>query len=483
MEESSNIVPQTGGGLFLRPKKVRSALINITQELYRHNYELTQSNKTLTLIQKIDELALESHDSLDLFCTSIASVIVGTAGYNLAEILIQPTGDNLAINAHGVSTNKPVGDATRVILSQISIDVNSDFHKNTVKSKIIPIRQLFDPTIGLLSTFNFTDKLVDSIIESLPIQSVLLVKLTTRNKQVGLMMIGFPQVPDKIYVSDIQLIGRLSEAVGVAVDNKLLFEENGLIVNELQNTNNKLKELDKIKDDFISIASHQLRTPLTAINGYISMLMEGMGGKLSDDQKNLLSRALSSAKFMSVMISDLLNISRIQSGKFFIDSQPANLADIAESSVAELSKSAESAGVTVSYAKPANFPESSFDVSKTTNVIMNFIDNAIHYAKTKGQIKVIVDHGEDYVEIQVKDDGIGVPLSEQKNLFTKFFRANNAKKVSPDGTGIGLYLAREVVAAQKGSLIFASEEGNGSTFGFRLPMKVPSTPITEEPKK
>jgi signal transduction histidine kinase len=482
VEDSNSLVPQTSG-LFLRPKKVRSALINITQELYRHNYELTQSNKTLTLIQKIDEIALESHDSLDVFCTSLSSIIVGTAGYNLAEILIQPTDQDVTINAHGLTTNKPISDATRVILSQINIDVNSDFHKNIVKSKIMPIRQLFDNSIGLLSNFNFTDKLVESIIESLPIESALLVKLTAREKQVGLMMIGFPQPADKVYVSDIQLIGRLSEAVGVAVDNKLLFEENGLIVNELQRTNNKLKELDKIKDDFISIASHQLRTPLTAINGYVSMLMEGMGGKLSDDQKELLSRALSSSKFMSVMISDLLNISRIQSGKFFIDSQPDNLANVAESSVKELTRSAESAGVIINYTKPADFPGSSFDVSKTTNVVMNFIDNAIHYARKNGQIKVEVNHGENYVEIEVIDDGIGVPPSEQKNLFTKFFRANNAKKVSPDGTGIGLYLAREVVAAQKGTLIFASEEGKGSTFGFRLPLKVPSTPTTEETKQ
>ncbi|HUD07078.1 MAG TPA: GAF domain-containing sensor histidine kinase [Candidatus Saccharimonadales bacterium] len=474
MDDSSKL-PQSKD-LFLRPKKIQSVLDDITQEMYRRNYELAQNIKTLSLLKKIDELALESHESMDIFCGTLASAIVSTAEYPFVEIIIKSYGDK-PIQSHGLFTDKPIGNEIRTILTQIQIDESTEWYKNNLRTKLISSRDIFDPSGGLVSTYKFSSEQIERLLQTLPIQSLLLVKLSARDKQVGLMLVGFLQKPDQLIIGDVQLISQLSKAAGVAVDNKLLFEENKIIVGELQQSNVKLTEIDKIKDDFISVASHQLRTPLTAINGYVGMVIDGLAGQLNDKQKTFLTQALTSSKLMSVMVSDLLDITRIQSGKFFMNYEAINLADLTETTVNEVAKIAESAKITLSFKKPDNFPVTQLDENKTANVILNFIDNAIHYSKPSGHVSIDLTHDNNNVVLRVKDDGMGVPESAKKDLFTKFFRAENAKQARPDGTGIGLYLAKKVVDGQKGTLIFESKENEGSVFGFSFPIR--STPPSE----
>src|SRR6185369_13859618 len=133
-----------------------------------------------------------------------------------------------------------------------------------------------------------------------------------------------------------QLLVRISEAVGVALDNRLLYEENQLVVKQLQTTNAKLRALDETKDEFISMASHQLRTPLTTVKGYVSMVLEGDAGKISESQRKLLDQSFLSAQRMVYLIADLLNVSRLRTGKFVIDSTPTNLADLVECEIEQL---------------------------------------------------------------------------------------------------------------------------------------------------
>src|SRR5438477_526661 len=130
--------------------------------------------------------------------------------------------------------------------------------------------------------------------------------------------------------NDTKLLDRLGEAVGVAIDNKLLYEENQRIVGQLQKSNLKLKALDETKDEFISMASHQLRTPLTSMKGYVSMVLEGDAGKISTNQHKLLNQSFLSAQRMVYLIADLLNVSRLRTGKFIIDAAPANLAELVQ---------------------------------------------------------------------------------------------------------------------------------------------------------
>jgi len=239
---------------------------------------------------------------------------------------------------------------------------------------------------------------------------------------------------------------------------------------ELRASNAQLQRLDEAKDEFISMASHQLRTPLTSIKGYVSMLIEGDVGKVSDDQKYLLNEVFVSSERMVRLIGDFLNVSRLQTGKFVIEKHPVDLALLVQREIDGLAQNATARGMKFNFKKPKDIPILELDENKIQQVVMNFSDNAIYYSKEQATITVSLKKVANYVEFRVIDTGIGVPKSEQAQLFNKFFRATNARKARPDGTGVGLFLAKKVIDDHDGEIIFESEEGKGSTFGFRLPL-------------
>lgn len=296
----------------------------------------------------------------------------------------------------------------------------------------------------------------------------------------GYLLMGPKQSGNPYNKQDLQVLDIIANELVIAIQNALRFEEIETFnitlqqkvndaTKQLRQTNEKLKALDETKDEFISMASHQLRTPLTAVKGYVSMVVEGDAGKLTKQQQELLDQAFASSQRMVYLIADLLNVSRLKSGKFVIENKPTQLADVVESEMEQLTEVAKGKDQTLTYNKPDKFPELMLDETKIRQVIMNFADNALHYTQNGGHIQLnLVDKG-DSVEYTVVDDGLGVPKGEQHHLFTKFYRANNAKKARPDGTGLGLFMAKKVIIAQGGAIIFRSEEGKGSTFGFTFP--------------
>lgn len=246
---------------------------------------------------------------------------------------------------------------------------------------------------------------------------------------------------------------------------------------ELKAANLELQRLDETKDEFVSMASHQLRTPLTSVKGYLSMVLEGDAGKLNDDQRKLLMEAFTSSERMVRLIGDFLNVSRLQNGRFVIDrSEQVDLAKIVENEIANVQEIAEGKGIGIAYHQPSHFPALFLDEDKLRQVIMNYLDNAIFYSPESKTVSVRLYTSDGQAILEVVDHGIGVPKAAQGKLFTKFFRADNARKQRPDGTGIGLYLAKKVVDGHDGKVIFSSKEGEGSTFGFRLPIKKLSAP-------
>lgn len=307
----------------------------------------------------------------------------------------------------------------------------------------------------------------------------LMVVMKTPHGLVGYLVLGEKQSGEAYTRKDIDTLSVMGDSLAVAVENTLRYDEikhfNETLSEkvdeatvELKATNKRLKQLDQTKDEFISLTSHQLRTPLTTIKGYISMLLDGDAGEINPQQRKLLEEAFNSSQRMVHLISDFLNISRIQTGKFIIELTDVNLADILDEEIEQLRISATSRKLNLTYDKPVDFPTLPIDEGKIRQVMMNFIDNAIYYSPSEGTINVVLSHTATSVEFKVIDHGIGVPKAEQHKLFVKFSRASNARKQRPDGTGIGLFMAKKVIVALGGAIIFQSEEGKGSTFGFRL---------------
>lgn len=321
-----------------------------------------------------------------------------------------------------------------------------------------------------------------------------IVRLVTKEGLVGYLLLG-PKKSGNIYSNqDVDVLTIISNEMAVAVQNSLLFERITQFnitlqerVNEatrrLRRTNEKLKALDETKDDFISMASHQLRTPLTSIKGYISMVMEEDAGKISKQQKDMLSQAFFSSQRMVYLIADLLNVSRLKTGKFIIEPVKVNLGQVVPQELEQLKETAASRSLTLTLDMPKTFPDVMLDETKTRQVIMNFVDNAIYYTPAGGHITVRLIDNPTNIELRVEDDGIGVAKSDQAHLFTKFYRAGNARKARPDGTGLGLFMAKKVIVAQGGSLIFESQEGKGSTFGFTFSKSHIAPPKEAAPAK
>lgn len=312
----------------------------------------------------------------------------------------------------------------------------------------------------------------------------ILVRLSPGHRQtsssLGYIIIGAKRNGTFYTKQDINMCETLANGLTIALQNAYRFEEikhfNETLqqkiedaTKELRSKNDRLRLLDQTKDDFISMASHQLRTPLTSVKGYISMVLDGDAGKITALQRKLLNQSFISSQRMVYLISDLLNVSRLRTGKFIIEPIETNLADVIESEVEQLKETAKSRELTLTYHKPEHFPLLMLDENKLRQVIMNFIDNAIYYTPSGGHITVKLEDRPNAIEFTVMDDGIGVPKHEQHHLFGKFYRAHNAKRARPDGTGLGLFMAKKVIIAQGGATVFKSQEGKGSTFGFTFP--------------
>ncbi len=307
-------------------------------------------------------------------------------------------------------------------------------------------------------------------------------RLLTHNGEIGYIFLGYKKSGNPYSKQDVKMMDIIADELVIAIQNSLRFEEIRLFnvtlqqkideaTRELKRVNHRLRELDKTKDEFISMASHQLRTPLTAVKGYLSMVLEGDTGPVKKNQGEVMQKAFNSAQKMVYLIADMLNVSRLQTGKFVIENQPTNLAEVVESEVSQLQSSAEERHLKLLYHKPKKFPLLNLDETKIRQVVMNFIDNAIYYTPAEGSVTIELSSSDEEVRFTVSDTGIGVPAALQHHLFSKFYRADNARKMRSDGTGLGLFMAKKVVVAQSGAIIFKSTEGRGSTFGFSFPRK------------
>jgi signal transduction histidine kinase len=307
------------------------------------------------------------------------------------------------------------------------------------------------------------------------------VPLKTENDTEGLLILGEKLSGDMYSAGDLRVFETIAPELAVAINNAKSFEkiekfnvtlreEVKKATAELEKKNTQLMELDKAKDEFISMASHQLRTPLTAIKGYLSMLLEGDAGEIRVSQYDFVNEAFNGANRMVGLINDLLNVSRMETGRFFLEPVEIDVSKMVAEEVKQLQQHAKEKKLYLKFEEKGKTPHIWADETKMRQVVMNFIDNAVYYT-TEGGVTVRLSHDAHDVVFEVVDTGIGVPKAQQKQLFTKFYRADNARHVRPDGTGLGIYLAKRVLDDHKADLIFKSEEGKGSTFGFKFPIK------------
>ncbi len=235
----------------------------------------------------------------------------------------------------------------------------------------------------------------------------------------------------------------------------------------------RLKELDRLKSEFISTVSHELRTPLASIIGFAELLLTRDPGPLTEEQGEFLDIVYRSAETLLDLVNDLLDVSHIESGRFQLQLRPVDLAELAQSAWSGLQPLAEAKGLQARLHLPQSPPLIVGDPHRLAQVINNLLSNAIKFTLEGGQVDVSVAEVEESVQFTVSDTGIGIPTRDMDRLFSRFYRSAESINRAISGTGLGLYIAKSIVESHGGSIGINSQEGQGTTIWFRLPLSGP----------
>ena len=228
-------------------------------------------------------------------------------------------------------------------------------------------------------------------------------------------------------------------------------------------------EIDRMKAEFLSLASHQLRTPLSAMKWFLEMLLDGDAGSLNKEQAEFVGNVNESNNRMIDLVNDLLNITRIESDRIIVDPKPTNLSKLIDEIIVELKPKFEANKQKVIVSCNPTLADINIDANLIRAVYLNLLSNAIKYTPSGGEVMVVVSNKGGEIVSQIADNGLGIPKDEQSKVFNRFFRAKNIVKKVVDGTGLGLYLAKAIVDSSGGKMWFESEEGRGTTFWFTIP--------------
>lgn len=231
------------------------------------------------------------------------------------------------------------------------------------------------------------------------------------------------------------------------------------------------KMIDELKSEFISIAAHQLRTPLTAIKWSLKMVLSNETKKLDQQQKELLEQGYESNEKVIKLVNDMLNVSRIEQGRLDYSFDHHDIQDIVDSVTSDLEQEIKSKKIDFNYHRPQKLPKIYMDKEKMNLVMQNLLENAIKFTPEKGKVSLRIKASKQKVTVKVKDNGVGIPKKNQDELFTKFFQAENVRKMKMEGTGLGLFIVKNIVDKHEGDIECNSEEGKGTEFIVTLPLK------------
>ncbi|MFA5997218.1 MAG: HAMP domain-containing sensor histidine kinase [Candidatus Paceibacterota bacterium] len=232
-----------------------------------------------------------------------------------------------------------------------------------------------------------------------------------------------------------------------------------------------LHELDKMKSDFISVAAHQLRTPLAGVRWVLKLLLDGDLGSISEEQKGMVERGYENSDRMSQLVDELLNVSRIENGKFGYKLEKNDFMKLLDTLMENTVLQSKERNVKVILENHVGtIADFSFDAEKLLTAIQNVVDNAMKYTLPGGSVTITIDKNGDYVEVKVSDTGVGIPKDEIPKLFSKFFRAANVIHLQTEGSGLGLFIVKSIILRHGGQIWVESEEGKGTTITIKIPV-------------
>ncbi len=441
------------------PLRSDADLQEVNEEIYKHSLELAVVNKTLSLLRKLYHISLSTFDTATL-AEKIAETIRVDLNMEAVGIFLFNAEHDALIPCKFSKSERLIATMAEqgVLFSEATITAVSSnpFLKAVVHGQEPSITK----NIGDIWGESIDPAKLREISLKSHLKNIVLHPLVVQYELIGVLLLGLNREYMTLSEYETEAIRSLVDVVSVGVDKTLLYEK-------IKSANENLRKLDVAKSEFISIASHQLRTPLTAIKGFISLILEGTYGPPPPKIEDALNKVYASNERLIQLVEDLLNLSRIESGRLEYKIEPAHIEDLLNELYATFQIITKKKGLELNLRLPATpLPTVSVDFFKLREVISNVIDNAIKYTK-EGSVTIKAGLTEDQtkVRVSVKDTGIGVPLDEMGNLFQKFSRGKDTTRLHANGTGLGLYVGKQMLEAMGGRVWVESEgEGKGSTF-------------------
>lgn len=448
---------------FLKNKKTTESSLSpadINEILYKRNSELAVKNKALSLLGNLYETSILALKPADL-ARKISDSVRTALNYELVSVFLYKDETDELVQI-GSAFSDRLTDELKLsghTMDQLVVSKAStrNFFEPLIKNHTPKLAEKFGYLLGNI----FPEEDLQRFSDRAHLKSSLIYPLALGDRVLGVFLISMNREYDSLPDYEREIVGSIVNVVSLAIDKSLTYEA-------LQVANEKLKSLDKLKTEFLSLAAHQLRSPLTAIRGYTSMLLEGSFGVVDAKQKEAINRVFESSTHLSKVVEDLLNVSKIEAGGMKYEMAPFDLEKAAHDLATDLSVTAKNKGLALTFATDSKPPYTiNGDMEKIRQVVLNIIDNAIKYTE-KGSITVALskDPVAKSIKLSVTDTGMGISPEEKEKLFQKFSRGAGGK-TNTGGSGLGLYLAKQIAEAHGGHISIDSPGvGKGSTFSI-----------------
>lgn len=400
---------------------------------------------------------------------TIARTSFGTSGY---AILLDQRGRLIAQGAvYDISTGTSFIASARVqrVLKGVTLDAldSKDRYTSLIDQQPVVGAGRLVPKLGWAVLVEWPLKDADAIIQDIRLQAVLFTALV-----IFAVLLLAPLFASRL-VKPIKQLQKAAEDIEqgkydteVDIQTKDELAELGTAFNKMAQG---LKRLQELKNEFVFIAAHELRSPVTAIKGYLSIIFEDFQATLTKETKKILQTVQNSNDRLVELVNNILVIARSDAGRMKIEVSPVSLKDNVQAVLEEVKPLAQDKNISLKYDQLSKLPQVLADSARLKEVMMNFVSNAIKYNNQGGWIKVSHQIKKASVITHVADNGLGLSEADQKHLFEKFFRSEADEFKEIEGTGLGLFITKELIEKMHGQVWFKSSKGRGTTFSFSLP--------------
>jgi signal transduction histidine kinase len=445
-------------------------LTKINKVLYTQNLELAIRNKTLSVLRIISTIMINAGSAYEVAQQIAEAIITELKFASVSIALIDEPEQTLQFIAV-THADKTIPVFEPLIHPQGDLTISLSDRNNLMAEAIMDRERKISGNFLDIATPLITQEVADEIENATHTETVVSYPLFLGQKALGVLNLGLAKKVDDLSRGEKETLDELIGAVAIAINRAQLIEDIKNTNNKLSSANQQLELLDKLKDEFVSVASHELRTPMAAIKSYTWMVLNGKAGPIEPKATEYLNRVYNSTERLIHLVSEMLDVSRIESGRVTINKAPLDIGKLLLDVQNELQAKATESHISLTVTTEDNMPVIQADSEKIHQVLENLVGNSLKFTPANGSITMGVREKDGFLEIYVTDTGQGIQAEEIPQLFKKFGRLENSLVAMPgNSTGLGLYISKQYVELHGGKIWVQSEPEKGSTFTFTLPI-------------